>query len=132
MKGMFNDMIATVRPKKMTAQGCGIIVTSQSQKPTLEMRTQPSSTDFPAVNGSAGFRNGSVVKSLPANARDPGSIPRSGRSPGGENGNPLQSSCLGNPMDEGAWWATAHGGRRVSYDLRLSSNRSGTVAPALQ
>ena len=53
-----------------------------------------------------------VVKNLPANAggaRDMGSIPASGRSPGIGNGNPLQYSCLGNPMDRGAWWATVHG-----------------------
>ena len=46
-----------------------------------------------------------MVKNLPANARDvrdPGSVPESGRSPGGGNGNPLQYSCLGNPMDKGA------------------------------
>ena len=50
-----------------------------------------------------------VVKNLPANAgdiRDVGSIPGSGRSPGGERGNPLQYSCLGNPMEKGTWWAT--------------------------
>ena len=48
-----------------------------------------------------------VLKNLPANAgdvRDGGSIPGSGRSPGGGNDNPLQYSCLGNPMDRGAWW----------------------------
>ena len=53
-----------------------------------------------------------VVKNPPANAgdiRDVGSIPGSGRSPGGGNGNPLQYSCLENPMDRGAWRATAHG-----------------------
>ena len=52
-----------------------------------------------------------VVKNLPANAgdtRDASSIPGSGRSPGGGHGNPLQDSCLENPMDRGAWWATAH------------------------
>ena len=43
------------------------------------------------------------------NAGDPGSIPGSGRSPGEGNGNPLQYSCLGNPMDRGAWQATVHG-----------------------
>ena len=43
------------------------------------------------------------------NAGDPGSIPGSGRSPGDGNGNPLQYSCLENPVDEGAWWATVHG-----------------------
>ena len=53
-----------------------------------------------------------VTKNLPANAgdtRDSGSIPGSGRSPGGEHGNPLQYSCLENPIDGGAWWATVHG-----------------------
>ena len=48
------------------------------------------------------------VKNLPANAgdvRDMGSIPGSGKSPGGGNGNPCQHSCLENPMDRGAWWA---------------------------
>ena len=53
-----------------------------------------------------------MVKNLPANAgdaRDAGSIPGSGRSPGEGNGNPLQYSYLGNPMDRGAWQATVHG-----------------------
>ena len=44
-------------------------------------------------------------------------IPGSGRSPGEGNGNPLQYSCLENPMDGGAWWATAHGVTRVRHDL---------------
>ena len=42
-------------------------------------------------------------------AGDKGSIPGSGRCPGGGNGNPLQYPCLGNPMDRGAWWAIVHG-----------------------
>ena len=52
-----------------------------------------------------------VVKNLPAKAgdiRDAGSIPGSGRSPGGEHGNPLQFSCLENPLERGAWWVTVH------------------------
>ena len=52
-----------------------------------------------------------MVKNLPANAgdmRDAGSIPGSGRSTGEGNGNPLQYSCLGNPMDRGAGWAIVH------------------------
>ena len=44
-----------------------------------------------------------------ANAGDTGSIPGWGRCPGEGNGNPLQYSCLGNPMDKGAWWATVRG-----------------------
>ena len=58
-----------------------------------------------------GFPGGSVVKNPPANAgdiRDAGLIPGSGRSPGGGHGNPLQYSCLKNPMDRGAWRATVH------------------------
>ena len=54
------------------------------------------------------FADDSVVKNSPANAGDVGSIPGSGRSPGEGSGNPLQYSCLGNPMDRGAWWATVH------------------------
>ena len=52
------------------------------------------------------------MKNPPANegeAGDPGLIPESERSPGAGNGNPLQYSCLENPMDRGAWWATVHG-----------------------
>jgi len=56
--------------------------------------------------------------SPPANAGHVGSIPGSGRSPREGNGNPLQCSCLGNPMDRGAWWATVHGvTERVEHDL---------------
>ena len=53
-----------------------------------------------------------MVKNLPTNAgeiRDIGLIPGSGRSPGGGYSNPLQYSCLENPMDRGAWWAIVHG-----------------------
>ena len=56
-----------------------------------------------------GFLGDSVVKNLPANAGDTGSLPGSGRSPGGGNGNPFQYSCLENPMDRGACWVTVHG-----------------------
>ena len=56
-----------------------------------------------------GFPGGSVVKNLPANAGDVGSIPGWGRYPEGGNGNPFQYSCLENPMVRGAWRATVHG-----------------------
>ena len=56
-----------------------------------------------------GFPGGSEVKESACNVGDLGSIPRSGRSPGEGNGNPLQYSCLENPMNGGAWWATVHG-----------------------
>ena len=49
-----------------------------------------------------------MVKNLPAVQGDTGSVPGSGRSPGGGHGNPLQYSCLENPMDRGAWGVTVH------------------------
>ena len=63
-----------------------------------------------------GFPGGAEVKASACNLGDLGSIPGSGRSPGEGNGNPLQYSCLENPMDGGAWWATVHGSQRVGQD----------------
>ena len=65
-----------------------------------------------------------VVKNLPDNAgniRDVDSIPGSGRSPGGGHGNPLQYSCLENPMDRGAWWATVQ-------SHKLSENNTDLIS----
>ena len=62
-----------------------------------------------------GVPGGSVVKNLPANAGDSVSIPGSGRAPRGGNGSPLQSSCLENLMDRGAWQARVHGVIRVRH-----------------
>ena len=59
----------------------------------------------------------SVGKESACNAGDLGSIAGLGRSPGEGNDNPLQYSCLENPMDRGAWWATVHGVARVGHDL---------------
>ena len=66
-----------------------------------------------------GFPGGSAVKNLPASAGDKGLIPALGRFPGEANGNPLQYSCLGNPMDREAWQATVHGVSKES-DTKLS------------
>ena len=71
-------------------------------------------SDWTELNPIHGFPGGSVVKNLPANAS---LIPGSGRSPGEGNGNPLQYSCLGNPMDRGAWWPTVHG---VTKELEMT------------
>ena len=57
-----------------------------------------------------------MVKNPPTDAGDVGSIPGSGRFPGGGNGNPIQYSCLGNPKDREAWWDTVHG---VGKETRL-------------
>ena len=71
------------------------------------------------------FPGGSDVKVSACNAGDLGSVLRSGRSSGKENGNPLQYSCLENPMDGGAWWATVHG---VSKRLNMNMNMNMTEA----
>ena len=63
----------------------------------------------PALVISMGFPGGSAVKNPPAIIGDVGLIPGLGRSPGERNGSPLQYSCLGNPMDRGAWQAAVHG-----------------------
>ena len=64
-----------------------------------------------------GFPQSSVGKSFAYNAGDRGSTTGSGRSPGEENGSPLQYSCLENSMDKGAWQAIVHGITRVRHDL---------------
>ena len=63
-----------------------------------------------------GFPGGTEVKASACNVGDLGSIPGWGKSPGEGNGNPLQYSCLENPMDRGAWWATVQGSQRVGHD----------------
>ena len=72
-----------------------------------------------------GFPGGSLVQNLPANTGNVGSIPGSGRSPREWDGNPLQYSCLENPMDGGAWWATVLGvAKWVNY------SRYSSLAPS--
>ena len=68
-------------------------------------------------SGILGFPDGSHSKESACNAGDPGSTSGLGRCPGEGSGNPLQHSCLENPMDTGAWWTTVHG---VSNWTRLS------------
>ena len=71
-----------------------------------------------------------VVKNLLANAgdeRDAGLIPGSGSTPGGRHGNPFQYSCLENPMDRGAWWATVHGVTKSQTRLKQLSTHAHTT-----
>ena len=77
---------------------------------------------MPKTSGNyLGFTQSSVGKESTCNAGNLGSIPGSGRSPGEGNGNPLQYSCLENPMDRGAWQATVPGVARVRQDLATKS-----------
>ena len=75
-----------------------------------------------------------VVKNLPDNAGDTralGSIPGSGRSPGGGSGNPLPCSCLGNPMDRGAWWAQRIGHDWATAAAAAAAAKSRQLCPTL-
>ena len=77
---------------------------------------------WPPHSTSQGFPGGAVVKNLPANAGDirhASSMPEWERSPGVGNGTPLQYSCLENPMDRGAWWATVHGVTKSQTGLSI-------------
>ena len=71
------------------------------------------------VSPEASIADGNKTKPT-CKAGDPGSIPRWGRSPGGGHGNPLQYSCLDNPMDRGAWQATVHGVAELDVTEQLS------------
>ena len=72
-----------------------------------------------------GFPGGPAVKKLPANSGDTGSIPGWGRSPGEGNGYPFQYSCLGNPVDRGAWWPTVHGfAKELDMTEQLNNNNN--------
>ena len=72
---------------------------------------------------------GSDGKDSACNVGDPGLIPGSGRSPGEGNGNPLQYSSLGNPMDRGAWWATVHGVTKSWTRLKRLSTYTYVKSP---
>ena len=79
------------------------------------------------------FPGGSVVMNPPANEGDVGSIPGLGRSPGEGNDNPLQCSCLGNPMDRGDWWATVHGvAKELVMTYQLNNNIKGNFLDMLK
>ena len=74
------------------------------------------------------FLGGSVVRNMPVKAGDAGSIPGLERSPGEENGNPFQYSCLGNPMDRGNLWAIVHGvTKRVRHYLVTKQKQQTTT-----
>ena len=76
-----------------------------------------------------GFPAGSVVKNPTANAGDAGLIPGSERHPREENGNALQYSCLGNPINRGAWQATVHRVAKESDTTRLLNNNNNNMYP---
>ena len=85
------------------------VTTKMSHELSMGPLAEPSVQQPRAITMKPSFPAGSDGKASAYNAGDPGSIPGWGRSSGEGNGNPLQYSCLENPMDRGAWWATVHG-----------------------
>ena len=90
----------------------------RERSPEAEAAEKKVSPDQAAISW-LGFPGGSDSKASAYNGGDAGSIPGLGRCPGEGNGNPLQYSCLENPMDWGAWWATVHG--VIKSQTRLSN-----------
>ena len=84
----------------------------QTSKVSVINDTTDCDVIYTLVKLSRGFPGDSVVKDLPANAGDADSIPGSGRSPEKGNSNPLQYSCLGNPMDREPWWLQSMGSQK--------------------
>ena len=119
------------RPRSRTGQG----------KDLSKDVVHPKSSFSVSYGGTWGFAGGSDSKESACNAGHTGSVPGLGRSPGGGHGNPLQCSCLENPMDRGAWWAMVH--RVAKSRTRLkptkqqqqhggSWNVNGTSCPTLK
>ena len=80
-----------------------------------------------AVAHVSNIAGGSTVKESACNAGDPGLIPESGRSPGEVNGNPLQYSCLGNPIDRRVWKATVHRVTKDKQDLATKKQQHMSI-----
>ena len=106
-------MVWSTDPEGMCVRAAGVCVCSLQAAPLQGLL--PASV--PSQTACWGFPVGSVGKESTCNAGAPGSIPGLGRVPGKGNGNPLQYSCLENPMDRGAWRAIVHGVSRVEHDL---------------
>ena len=113
-------------PGKNTGVGCHFLLQCMKVKSESEVAQSCPSLSNPmdcSLPGSSvhGIFQARVLEwgaiAFSGKAGDPGSIPALGRSPGEGNGNPLQYSCLENPMDRGAWRATVHGVARVGHDL---------------
>ena len=86
-----------------------IFLASEQKKPLRVQLWAKMCQQYTDTYQRVGFPGGSEDKASTCNAGDPGLIPGLGRSPGEGNGNPLQYSCLENPVDRGAWQATVHG-----------------------
>ena len=102
-------------PGRVQAQQLRHTIPDQGSNPCIPRQADSSPLSHQGSPKNRCLHSGPRGKASACSAGDLGSIPGSGRSPGEGNGNPLQSSCLENPMDRGAWWATAY---RVSKSRR--------------
>ena len=111
---LWDLILFCLQSRMLTALFCkllSLLALSQISLNSIPLLWRPSSKESAGNAGGAG---------------DMGSIPGSGRSPGEGNGYPLQYSCLGNPMDRGAWWATVHGVTKSWTRLTISGAPSDT------
>ena len=97
--------------RELHSEGGLGVITSPQECRTQEFQSNEVKNHFPV---SQGFPGGSDSKESACDARGLGSVPGLGRSPRGGHGYPLQYSCLENPVDRGAWWATGHEGHKES------------------
>ena len=129
------QLIRSHTTKKCRTKICTQVICSWSQTPNQQQHCFSDRLDellshlrskWQSQNLEPGFTapGGSVVKNPPANAGHMGSIPGPGRSPGEENSNPLQYSCLGNAMDRGAWQAIVQGvEKELDMTQQLNNNK---------
>ena len=111
--------------EKKLAPGAGRAAAAMGEGCPAEV--QPCNLKLPGLQGASLVAR--LVKNPPASAGEAGSIPGLGRSPGGGHGNPLQYSCLGNPMDRGVWWATVHGVAKESDTTEQINSSSSNWVP---
>ena len=93
----------------------------------LQRLSSSSSKSIQCIPGSSSVKNPPAMPGTTCSTGDPGSIPRSGRSPGERNGNPLQCSCLENPRDGGRWWAAVYGVAQSWTRLQWLSSSSSSI-----
>ena len=103
---------------------CNILLINCSVKESGKEVIHVDTHTSPYIRGFPGGTSGREPTCHAGDIRDPGSIPGWGRSPGGGNGHPLQYSCLENPTDRGAWWATVHGVTKSQTQLKQSSRHA--------
>ena len=115
--------MVTLQPQDIP-WGCNFILVLLCYSSTFQKVSNCRLMTQPLVQKAVGFHCGSAVKNPPANIGYTSLIPGLGKSPGEGNGNPNQFSCLGNPMDIRAWWATVHRVAESDRTQQINSNNS--------